>query len=228
LDGPIYKLMAQDGNAQREITVDVRGSASTSRSRPGAGLERVLTKVLRNPVLEIKDVVDFGAGKFKNVPFILGEGKNVCAVEFDKASLDQITEENLSKSRKFGVRFRSMNPRQFMANPSKFDLALLANVISTMPLIDERREMLELLHTKLRDGKFLLWFAQKREKHYAERREKGKVCGDGVWLGDGRQAQTFYRYFSPEEMHRHMHSAGFVPFDKFSVETNHAFLYQRT
>ncbi len=226
MTGPLYKLQASDAKTPREITIDVTKSAS-SFPVLGEGLKTVLTKVLRNDALGIEDVVEFGAGKLKNAPFVLKMGKSVCAVEFPELSANPIAQSNYNICEKYDGRFRRLTPEEFKEDKQKFDLALLINVIATMPVASERTAALKLINQKLKDGKFALWFALKGDDRYTRRMEEGKTCGDGVWLGENQRVQTFYKRYLPEEIVDLMHEAGFAPFDRFHVETNHAMLFRK-
>lgn len=226
MGGPVYSVAARNGAGSQQILINVTRSAS-SFATLGEGLKRVLGSVFRNSELGIIDVNDFGAGKYRSDPFILSCGKNVCAVEFEEVEASPIAIANLKKCRRYGDRFRKLTPEQFAEDPQRFDLALVAHVLTTMPHLQEREEVLNLLHEKVKEGKYLLWFAHKEDPWYMKRLAEGKTCGDGVWLGEGRQFQTFYRYYSESQVHQMMQRAGFVPFKRFSVETSNAVLYQR-
>ncbi|MDE1855117.1 MAG: hypothetical protein KGH57_02235 [Candidatus Micrarchaeota archaeon] len=224
--GPLYKIEAQDGGSSREITIDVTRSAS-SFPVLGEGLRKVLGTVLRDTRLGIKDVVEFGAGKLKNVPFILEMGKNVCAVEFEELNSNPIAQSNYTICRGYDGHFRRLDPEEFVKDSQKFDLALIINVIPTMPIASERDAALKLLNHKLRNGKFALWFALKGDDVYKERQELDKTCLDGVWLGEGKHLQTFYKNYTVDDVMSLMHNAGFMPFNRFHVETNHALLFRK-
>lgn len=226
MEGPIYKLAGFDGKKKQEIVIDVTRSAQPF-TVPGEPLKSVLEKVLRNKKLGISDVVEFGAGKLKNVPFLLKQGVRVTAVEFEENTRSPVARRNLEKSQAYGAKFRFMTPGHFTSDGSKFDLALLANVIQTVPLKSERVEIMQLMNEKLRKGKFLLWFAMKEHQRYVSRRNSGKTCEDGVWLGDGQSFHTFYKYHSPEEAIVLAQNSGFVPFDRFRPQTNHALLFMK-
>ena len=111
----------------------------------------------------------------------------------------------------------------------KFDLALLINVVSTMPIAAERLHVLEALNEKLNDSKFLLWYAQKGRLAavYNKRKAECKTYEDVIWLGEGRHFQTVYKYFTPEEMTALAHKAGFIPFDRFRPLRNDALLFRK-
>ncbi|MCL5239265.1 MAG: hypothetical protein M1286_02215 [Candidatus Marsarchaeota archaeon] len=212
-----------DHGHRKEIEIDVTKSAA---SHMGRGIRTVLRDVLTNRALDINDVVDFGAGKLKNDPFVLTMGKTLCAVEFDRLDSNPVTRSNYALCQRHDGAFRRLTPAQFKDDERRYDLAMLVNVIATMPYESERASVMGLLHDKLRDGKFALVFWLRDDDRYAKLRAQGRECRDGVWLGEGRSYQTFYRYYSPIEIIGMMHDAGFVPFNRFYTETNHAFLFQ--
>ncbi len=224
--GPLYKLAAFDGIRRKDIEIDVTKSAS-SFSSLGDGLKTVLRSVLSNQALGITDVVEFGAGKLKNAPFVLGMGKNLCAVEFERLSSNEIAQRNYSICQRYSDKFRRITPENFAFDKQKYDLALLVNVLATIPRREDRVLALERIHDKVRDGKFALVFWLKNDDRYEQQLAEGKRCNDGVWLGEGRKYQTFYRRYLPSEVIALMHDAGFVPFNRFYAETNHAILFRR-
>jgi len=68
-----------------------------------------------------------------------------------------------------------------------------------------------MLGEKLNAGKYLLWFAEKEGYFYKKLREGGKRgCEDGIWLGRGRHAKTFYKHHSLGEVDGVALSAGLV------------------
>jgi hypothetical protein len=207
--------------SEKDIEIDVRKSASHFE-KPSNELVSVLREVLNCPEFGISSVVEFGAGKFRNVNFILSQGKTVCAVEFDqdKPCARAIPADSSS--------FRLMAPDAFSSDPQKFDLALLINVVPVMPLLSERMSAVNQLHWKINEGKYLLWFAQREGAEYKKIREKGSnSCRDGVWLGAGRRFKTFYKYHPLHEVGAIMRSAGFSQTKRFSGIWNDAALFRR-
>ena len=96
-----------------------------------------------------------------------------------------------------------------------------------MPVLAERLYLLETLHGKINDGKYLLWVAQK-EGSYKKIREDGKNnCGDGLWMGKGRYFKTFYKYHQVEELDELMALYGFKLIKRFNVGDD-ARLYEKT
>jgi hypothetical protein len=159
---------------------------------------------------KIDTVLEFGAAKLKNIPYILKKDKRVCAVEFQELMNGETAQEKIEECKKFGKKFQEIIfPNPFLADTKKFDLILLLNVLPIMPVPSERFFLLKILHEKLNDKKYLLYVAQK-EGSYKKIREEGKnYIGDGIWMGKGRRIKTFYRYHHPEELDEIMALFGF-------------------
>ncbi len=231
---PIYKFRIPkneedtESSEFKEIIIDVTGSAPPFKE-PSDGLKEVLREIFKSDSFQnITNVLEFGAAKLKNIPFILKQGKTVCAVEFKELSENAFTKENIKKCETYGIKFQKLIfPNPFLSKNQKFDLALLLNVIPVMPVFAERLYLLNLLYEKIQDGKYLLWVAQK-EGSYKKIREEGKnFCGDGLWMGKNRSYKTFFKYHKIEELDEFMALYGFKLIKKFSIGDD-ARLYQKT
>lgn len=229
-ESPIYKFRVpkDDGNELKEIVFDVTGSAPPFLE-PSPNLKSVLEDIFKSDTLKkIDTVLEFGAGKLKNTPFILKQGKIVYSVEFKELMDNSHTKENIRKCKKYGSKFKNIIfPNPFLSDTNKFDLALLINVPPVMPVFAERLYMLQILHEKIGAGKYLLWLAQK-EGGYKPIREKGKNdFGDGLWMGKGRKFKTFYKYHNVEELDELMSLYGFRLIKKYGGADD-ARLYEKT
>jgi len=230
---PVYRFRVPvDDDPQstqlKEIVIDVTGSAPNFPG-PSEGLKEVLRWVFESDSLKrIETVVEFGAGKLKNIPFILEEGKTVCAVEFKELSENRFTRQNLRTCANYGSKFQKLVfPNPFLSDRKRFDLALLLNVPPVMPVPAERLYLLDVLHGKLRDGKYLLWVAQKEGAYKPIRKEGRNACGDGLWMGVGKFKKTFYRYHRVEELDELMALYGFSLVRRFDTADD-ARLYEKT
>ncbi len=224
---PVYRFRVptDDDDNLIEVVVDVTGSAP-SQGEPSKALQTTL-KYIFSKYDEIESVLEFGAGKLKNIPFLLKQGKNVGAVEFEELGENDITKRNLKIASKHGKKFEKLLfPNPFISNPKKYDLILLLNVPPVMPVPAERLILLDILHKKINCGKYLLWLAQK-EGSYKRIKEEGKNnLGDGLWMGKKTYFKTFYRYFQVEELDEIMYLYGFELEKRFNVPDD-ARLYKR-
>ena len=209
---PVYKFREPIGPVNlKEVAVDVTGSAPPFHV-PSPNFKRTVTEIFSADYLErIETVLEFGAAKLKNIPWLLEQGKSVAAVEFKELAENTATKKNIRKCRKYGAKFQELIfPHPFLSDPRKFDLVILANMMPVMPVFGERLYLLNLLHKKVNDGKYVFWIAQKEGTRYKEIREAGKnKLGDGIWMGEGRKYKTFYKYHRPDELDELMGIYGF-------------------
>lgn len=221
-----FRISIDDDPEQlKEIVIDVTASAPPFKE-PSDDLKEVLRDTFKS--YKIRTIVEFGAGKLKNIPFILDQGKTVCAVDFKELSQNPFTKQNLKRCAKYGSKFQKLIfPEPFLRDTKQFDLALLLNVPPIMPVPAERLYLLDVLYKKINEGRYLLWVAQK-EGSYKAIREAGKnSCGDGLWMGKTRSIKTFYRYHRVEELDEIMALYGFELIKRYDVGDD-ARLYEKT
>ena len=170
----------------KEIVIDVTGSAP-SFTEPSDELKEVLKEIFESDSLRhVETVVEFGAGKLKNVPFILKQGKKVCAVDFKELSENEFTKKNLERCRKYGTRFQKLVfPNPFLSDPKKFDLALLLNVPPVMPVPAEETISLEVLYGNINDGGVFVVGGSKRRCVQKDSRRGGEYLRRWTMDGEG-------------------------------------------
>src|SRR3989338_7585265 len=230
---PIYKFRIpkkqnEESDELVELVFDVTGSAPSFKE-PSDELIAILDEIFKSKDFSsIESVIEFGAAKLQNIPFILKHGKTVCAVEFEELSNNPITIKNIKKCETFGDKFQNLLfPNPFITDTKKFDLALLLNVPPVVPVPVERLYLLDLIYEKVKNGKYLLWVAQKEGSYKADR-ESGKFfCGDGIWQGKNRYNKTFYKYFNHEDLDEMMSLYGFKLIQKWNLGSDARF-YEKT
>lgn len=226
---PVYRFRISNDRDEnlREVVVDVTGSAP-SYGGPSKALQSILKDIFSNSEYsKIDAVLEFGAGKLKNIPFILEQGKSVSAVEFQELSSNEITKENIKIASTFGEKFEKLLfPNPFISNTKKYDLVLLLNVLPVMPVPAERLILLDILHNRINNGKYLLWLAQKEGSYKKIKEEGNNNLGDGLWMGARSHFKTFYKYFQVEELDEIMYLYGFERKKIFKVPDD-ARLYKR-
>jgi hypothetical protein len=221
-----------DGHGElKEIAIDVTGSApsfESPRRRLGGVFEKLFAEYGAKRALKI---LDLGAGKLRNTVHILQTQKHshIWAVEYEslRASSDQ-AQAFYKKARSF-TRFHDMSfPHQFIKSNDRFDLVLLVNVISVMPIPAERFLMLQFCLEKLKPEGRLFWYSQHREPDYAiggARCNDQTRCGDGFFIGGNKYEKTFFREFDIDEVDEMMLAAG-LSFEKaYAVDRNLARVY---
>jgi hypothetical protein len=231
-ESPIYRFRVPVDNNDpaelKEVVFDVTASAPTFRE-PSENFKTALTDILNlDNHYGIGSIIEFGAAKLKNIPYLLSLGKAVCAVEFETLMNNAFSQENLAACRQFGELFQELVfPNPFLADEKRFDLAILANVLPVMPIPAERLYVLKALYEKLRTGKYLLWIAQKEGSYKAIREAGRNDFGDGIWMGKGHRYRTFYRYHPPVEVDEIMALFGFELLKKYSLGDDVRF-YKKT
>jgi SAM-dependent methyltransferase len=231
---PIYRFTVPEGfdengeSLYKEIFIDVTDSAPSFEETKTA-LRNVLddtTKLLsKNKAL----ILDFGAGKLRNTLYLLEKGFRVCAVEFEKMySKTERAKSMYDKAKSHRNKFHKLVfPDQFLASELKFDLVLLINVCSIMPVPAERMLVIQYCREKLKMGGYVLWYTQHRDNDYVKRCVPEVMVGDGYYLNSDNRYQTFYRDFEAYEIDGMFLANGFRRQDKFTVSHVHARLYKK-
>ena len=229
-ESPIYKFRVPVDNSNpvelKEVVVDVTGSAPPFKV-PSPNLIQIFEDLFsQENNFGIESILEFGAAKLKNIPYLLKAGKKVAAVEFESLTDNEYTIANLEECRKSANFQELIYPNPFLSDGKKFDLALLANVLPVMPVPAERLYAIKALYEKVKMGKYLLWVAQ-REGAYRKIRESGNNdLGDGIWMGKGRKHKTFYKYHSLDELDELMSLFGFEVVKKYTLSDD-AKLYRK-
>jgi hypothetical protein len=136
-------------------------------------------------------ILDFGAGRLRNTIYLLRKGNSVAAVEFQKLNGSRSVEG-------FGTRFRQLIfPHEFFSSLLKYDLIILVNVLSIMPVPAERSLVLKYCRQKLKENGLILWYSQTTQSFY---NDKNTVLGDGIVLHEGDKYKTFYKDYAEHEI----------------------------
>jgi hypothetical protein len=187
----LYRLRDSLG---KNLIIDV-----TSSVQPGLPHNNAISDFIKQlKTKELTKIVDFGAGALRHTFPMLEKGFQVCAVEFE----EQFKRPACGKARADAQRHANFSsliwPRGFKQDNRKFDAALLCYVLQTMPIPEERHQVLRLLKKKLRDEGYLLWMSRYGQMDDASKNNK---VSDGIYRWKEREHQTFYREFTTEETH---------------------------
>lgn len=197
-----------------------------------------IVKHVFNPVLDLVgrnkplSILDVGAGKLRFTLYFLKKGYKVCAVEYENLKKrSKQMQKNLAKAKEYGERFLSLTyPLEFIASKDKtYDLALLINVINTMPVPYERLLLLEQCYRKLKAKGYLLcctWFGQRSFTDSFD--DDVNLIGDGYYMGEETKHKSFaIEYKSVEELDEIILANGFEFVKPFPIGKVKARLYRK-
>jgi SAM-dependent methyltransferase len=191
---PIYKF----NESGREIVIDVTTSVAPGLP-PHQIIKHEFIPLLRRH--ERTRILDFGAGALRHTFPLLRAGFEVCAVEFETTFGRPTSHRALQRARKNANFTTLIWPHEFLRDKRRFDAAILAFVLQTMPRAEERPAALRAISDKLvRDG-YLLYMA--RYGQITPHMKAHKVS-DGYFTWPKRAQHSFYREFGTEETHAMM------------------------
>jgi len=212
----------------KEIAIDVTLSAPPFPD-PGDVLESAFAEVF--DYLGDKEqlrILDFGAAKLRNTVYLLKKGYEVQPVEFEKL-LNEAGQalEMREKAKEFKDKFSEpVFPNAFVNAKQRFDLVLLINVLSIMPVPAERLMVLEYCREKLKVGGHLFYYSMYGDKYYKAHCTDEVRIGDGYYMNKGKH-KSFYREFEDYEADFMLLSCGFELAHKIPIKNNHARLYRK-
>jgi len=197
---PIYRFVIPETGLKKtifkEIFIDV------TRSAPNIKVGKELSETFDWALSFVGDtkatVLDLGAGKLRSTLYLLNRGNTVTAVEFEKLAKSEQKKGNLVLAKRFGKRFNELIfPHEFFKSELRFDLIILINVLSIMPVPSERLLVLKYCREKLNDDGLILWFSQTTQSFYSD---KTNALGDGITLNMDDRYKTFYKDFKVDEI----------------------------
>lgn len=169
-----FRVPLHDGSdgLLKEVAIDVTGSAPTF-PEPSVFMCAAIEKALALlATISRPRILDVGAGKLRTTLYILRKVKTarLWAVEYEQLrNSSEQAKSMYKKAEGFKERFNSVVfPHEFIALSGGFDLAIVANVLGTMPIPAERLLLLQHCHQKVKKGGHLLWYSQHNEGDYAE------------------------------------------------------------
>jgi len=214
---PVYKLSRWG----KRVEIDVTTSIS-----PGLSPHQIVKNEFI-PFLQrkgnVQKILDFGAGALRHTFPLLKAGFEVCAVEFEEAFTRPTGKKALAKARRNPNFTTLIWPRDFLSSSRKFDAAILAFVMQTMPVPRERMAVISAINKKLTSDGYLLYMS--RYGQISTDMNKNKIS-DGYFMWPSRTVHSFYREFSTEETHEIMKAKKFMKLRYWSARgTEQVFLY---
>lgn len=218
---PLYKLR----RGGRTVIVDV--TLSAPRQEEHVTVLPDVIAYLKEQGEAVQSILDFGAGKLRNSVYLARKGFEVCAVEYEAPfkNEDGRHKQRLERAKRYPNFKELIFPHQFLASKRQFDLAILCNVITIVPVHKHRILILKYCYERLRPSGLLLYVSQYGDTHYKERLVHR--IADGYLLDPGQSRSTFCRMFKSVEVDELMKRRGFELVRPFSFHKNHARLYRR-
>ena len=222
----IYKFVIPTKNQKyKEVFIDVTRSAPPMK-QTGKELQETfdwaLSAVKKNP-----RVLDFGAGRLRNIPYLLKQGCSVAAVEFEKLMSSDLAKRNITTASTYGSKYQRITfPHQFFKSDLKFDLIIFINVLSVMPVAAERSLVLKYCREKLTEKGLMLWYSQTTQSFYSDKFDDDHKLGDGYVPNDSDRYKSFYKDFEAKEVDELFLSSGLRFHDRRTVPHVIARLYR--
>jgi len=234
---PLYPFrvpIGLDDNERRnfkEIYFDVTGSVPsfdtpTSATTLGKVFEEVIKECPKRKKLK---VLDFGAGKLRNSIYFLEKGHTVYAVEYECLKDSSAHAKRLSERvDEYSKNFKEyIFPEGFLKSTEEFDLIILINVLTVMPIPAERWLVLLYCHQRLKADGLIFWYSQFGDKDTRSRCTEQNKISDGYYIGKTKKYKTFYREYYDPEIRSMFLSCGFDFHKSIKVPGNQAKMFKK-
>jgi hypothetical protein len=222
----------EDRRLLTEVYIDVTGSApsfdtpESSTSTLGNAFEEVLREFPKTRKL---NVLDFGAGKLRNSIYFLDKGHMVHAVEFEDLKNSSTHAKKLFS--KAGAHYKNFKeyifPEGFLKSKEKFDLVILINVLTVMPVPAERWLVLLLCHERLKQDGFILWYSQFGDKDSRARCTDDNTISDGWYMGKNKRFKTFFREYYDQDLKDMFLACGFEYYKSIKAPANQCRVFKK-
>lgn len=218
-ESPLYKLKAKNG---KYVFIDV-----TTSCAPGLPPNKAITQIadfLKRK--QVDKILDFGTGSLRHTFPLLRKGFQVCAVEFKEQFKKPSCQKALRRAKRSANFSALIFPEEFIRNRRKFDAAIIAFVLPTMPKADERRKLLKLIKKKLKRRSYIFWMSQYGK--YGDTLKESNKVKDGWYLNPNRKKHSFYTEFRNADIDEMLKKIGFERIRVLSERGNDQFrLYSR-
>jgi hypothetical protein len=171
-------------------------------------------KLLLADLPHVSSSVDFGCGKLRYCNTILERTDSLTVVD----SEIQLSRTQILRGRKSTIRdivsrsnrIRIYNDTEFDKLSEDFDRAFCINVLSAIPMIEKRRQVMEVIRSHLRPRGACLYAVQYRNSDFKRMRSmpNAQSWEDG-FLIDSLRGFSFYGLISPNCLVSLARSAGF-------------------
>jgi hypothetical protein len=222
----------EDRRMLAEVYIDVTGSVpsfdtpETATSTLGNAFEEALKEFPKSRKLTI---LDFGAGKLRNSIYFLDKGHEVHAVEFENLKNSSTHAKKLFA--KAGAHYKNFKeyifPEGFLKSTEKFDMVILVNVLTIMPVPAERWLVLLLCHERLKDDGLIFWYSQFGDKDSRARCTDDNKVSDGWYIGKNKKYKTFFREYYDQDLKDMFLACGFEYYKSIKAPANQCRVFKK-
>jgi hypothetical protein len=143
--------------------------------------------------LGVRSIVDFGCGRLRNIPSLEKHFNKIILVD-TKVQCDKIKNNSLFKSH-----YELYSTEEFANLNNTYDAIFLILVLHIVPEISVRKEILNIIPSKLSANGFLIVDVPTGEKYYRQKCNEKNRYNDGWIMGTGN-IKTFYKQYSAIEL----------------------------
>lgn len=214
---PNYEFRSAKGlghQSYKKVIIDVTGSAPKSLTEPKSQLENVFNHILSGRDPASTTILDLGAGRLRNSKFFVDKGFQIYCAEFKEMFKEgSKTEEKLLKLKSKKNFHQLIFPKDIFNFQEKFfDIILLINVPTVMPIPVERICLMLIIRRLIKNNGLLLWYSDPMirvgKNRYVKRYIRKFI--DGYLPGKKKKSkETFYVELHENEITTMIELSGF-------------------
>ncbi len=222
---PIYEFKPKTGFknfSYSSVKIDVTHSAP-KMPKPGGQLVNLFNKITERKRPASTKILDLGAARLRNSKYFVEKGFQVYAAEFEELfKKGSKTEERLNELQEYDNFHPIIFPKDiYTFTENFFDIILLLNVPTVMPIPVERLCLLLLIRKLLKNNGSFIWYSDPMirigKNDYAKRYIRKFL--DGYLPGAKKKStETFYVELHEKEIETMIESCGLKIDDDYSEE----------
>lgn len=186
---------------------------SENAAKPASQPSKFLLRILAD-LPPVSTCFDYGCGKLRYLDAVARNSDTVVLVDSEvQLSRKQIVKGELTTIRDLlgtSNQRKILSDIEFCLLGEQFDRGFCINVLSIIPIIRTRKQVIELIYSKLKPGGDCLFVVQYRNSDFTRMREKSNArsWGDG-FLMDSLRGYSFYAIITPDVLTKMVVCAGF-------------------
>lgn len=210
---PIYRFKSETDEGigklkYKEFTINVTNSAPPMKT-PGKQLENIFDYVLNRFDPSKTKILDLGAARLRNSKYLVEKGFQVYSADFEDLFKEGSAGYNRLKELEESENFNQLIfPKDILNINEKFDVILLINVLTVMPIPIERLCLTSLIRKLISDKGIFLWISDPMIRN--KKNEYKRPLIDGFLTGVKRKkVESFYVELHEEVIRAMIELSGF-------------------